>query len=346
MTPTVAVVLVNYNGLADTRQCLRSLSALTYPRWFPVVVDNASRDDPTPIITTEFPGCPVLRNPVNGGWAGGNNVGIDFARQHHADYVILLNNDTTVAPELIDRLVATALANPGYGVLGPVIRHFDPPHDVQTDGCTFNAPGRPEFFQRLPVRLERRATPAVTEVDIVNGCCLMVATPVFRKIGRIDEKFFLIHEESDFCLRARAAGFHCGVIGEALVWHKGSQSFRRSGLRVQRYFDARNLLLLLSKHGYLPGPRRGRVASLVAYMKYAYARYEFEQTAGCDDAATAVLEGVCDAVARRFGPHRLRSRPVLPLLRRLFEFRRVRAGLEFRVSIARVSSPVRLGAMT
>ena len=327
MTPTVGVVLVNYNGLADTHACLRSLAALTYPCWFPVVVDNASRGDPAGIIATEFPGCSVLRNRLNGGWAGGNNTGIRFALHHGADYVVLLNNDTTVAPELLDRLVSAAEAHRGFGVFGPVIRNFDPPHDVQTDGCVFNMPDRPEFFQRRVVPLRNNDPPAVTDVDIVNGCCLMASTALFRKIGLIDERFFLVHEEADFCLRVRRAGLRCGVLAEALVFHKGSQSFRRSGLRGGRYYDIRNLFLLLMKHGYLPGPRRGRLRSLLNYAKYAYARYEIERNAGCADAAVAVLEGVCDALTRTFGPHRPGgSRRLLPLLQRVFERRRQQAG--------------------
>ncbi len=90
--------------------------------------------------------------------------------------------------------------------------------------------------------------PTITDVDIVNGCCMMVRAEVLARVGLIDERFFLIHEESDFCLRARQAGFKCGVMAEALVWHKGSSSFKRSGKRWQRYYDARNLYLLLSKH--------------------------------------------------------------------------------------------------
>jgi GT2 family glycosyltransferase len=338
MTPTVGVVLVNFNGLADTRQCLRSLAALTYPRWFPVVVDNASRDDPTPILANEFPGCPVLRNSANGGWAGVVAAGIRFALDHRADHVVLLNNDTSVAPSLLDRLVAAAESHRGHGALGPVIRHFDPPHDVQTDGCVFNAPGRPEFFQRRPVPLTESDPPAVTDVDIVNGCCLMTSAAVLRKVGPIDERYFLVHEESDFCLRVRRAGLRCGVLGEALVWHKGSQSFRRSGLRVQRYYDARNLLLLLCQHGYLPDPRRGRLRSLIEYAKYAYARYEAEADAGCVDAADAVLEGVCDALSRHYGPHRPGPRLLLPLLRQVFEFRRKRPSVR---QVSNLSFPPR-----
>jgi GT2 family glycosyltransferase len=339
MTPTVGIVLVNYNGLADTRDCLRSLAGIDYPRWFPVVVDNASADDPTTTIESEFPGCPVIRNAVNGGWAGGNNFGIRFCLDRHADYVILLNNDTRVDPKLIDRLMSAAEHQRGFGIIGPVIRDFDPPSDIQTEGCTFNRPGRPDFFQRRAVPLGNGDVPTVTEVDIVNGCCMLIAAPVFRKIGLIDEQFFLVHEESDFCLRARKAGFRCGVIGEALVWHKGSQTIRRSGLRVQRYYDARNLLLLLSKHGYLPGKRSGRLRSLWRYFKYAYARYEAERDAGSDDAAQAVLEGVCDALARRYGQHRTGPRLGLGVLRAIFELRRGKIRTQYPVLSTRETAP-------
>src|SRR5204863_3144494 len=120
---------------------------------------------------------------------------------------------------------------------------LEEPDTVMTDGCVFNAPGYEGFFQRRPVPLAPGALPRVTEVDIVNGCCMMIAAPVFRRVGLVDERFFLIHEESDFCLRARRAGFRCGVLGEVLVWHKGSSSFKRTGRQTQRYYDARNLYL-------------------------------------------------------------------------------------------------------
>ena len=74
--------------------------------------------------------------------------------------------------------------------------------------------------------------PTVVPVDIVNGCCMMVRADVFRRVGLIDDRFFLIHEEADFCLRVLRAGFRCGVLAEGLVWHKGSSTFKRSGKRV------------------------------------------------------------------------------------------------------------------
>ncbi len=307
-------VLVNYNGLDDTRRCLRSLAE----RDRVVVVDNASATDPTPELRREFPWCDFVRNPVNGGWAGGNNVGIRHALSRGAGSVLLLNNDTVAAPELVTRLDAAADAWPRFGVLGPVIRRLEPPHEVMTDGVVFNGPGEPGFFQRKEVPLVDAAVPAVTEVDIVNGCCMLVRKDVFDKIGLVDERFFLVHEESDLCLRARRAGFLSGVLGEALVWHRGSSAFSRSGKRLQRYYDTRNLCLLLGNHARLPGGR-GPLRSRWEFLKYSYYRYALEREAGRPDAADAVLEGLFDALTRRFGPYAARRRPALPLLRSLFE---------------------------
>jgi GT2 family glycosyltransferase len=314
--PNVWIVLVDYNGADDTRRCLRSLAALDPPART-VVVDNASAAEVAPLLRPEFPWADFVRSPVNGGWAGGNNVGLRHALAHGADLVALLNNDTVVAPDFAGRLAAAAQAHPRFGILGPVIRFLDPPHEVQTDGVLFNRPNRPGFFPRRPVELVRRDPPHVVEVDIVNGCCLMVRRDVVEAIGLVDEQFFLIHEESDYCLRARRAGFACGVVAEALVWHKGSSTFGREGKRYQRYYDARNLVRLVAKHGGLRGAR-GVARSLAHHLRYAYHRYAIEREHGFDDSATAVVEGLYDAAVGRYGPYPLRSRPGLGLVRRAF----------------------------
>jgi GT2 family glycosyltransferase len=318
MAGSVWVVPVNFNGLEDTRKCLRSLAGLSAPASV-VVVDNASKDDPTAVLKAEFPWAHVVRNGTNGGWSGGNNTGIRFALDRGGGFVILLNNDTTVHPELVSRLLAAAAAHPEYGVIGPVIRYMDEPDQTMTDGTVFNRPGYPGFLQREAVPERTTDPPTVADVDIVNGCCMMVRAEVFRRVGLIDDRFFLIHEESDFCLRVREAGWKCGVLAEALVWHKGSSAFKRSGKRWQRYYDTRNLGLLLSKH--LARTRTGRrdVASYAHYLRYAYHRYCHEREDGQPDAADAVLEGLVDVATRKFGPYRSRERWAVPVLRCVFE---------------------------
>ena len=324
MTRKVAIVVVNYNGLADTQRCLRSLRAIATPGVFTVVVDNASAEDPRPILQPEFPECRYVRNPRNEGWAGGNNSGICVALEQGAEWVLLLNNDTEADPRLVERLLEAAAAHSDYGVLGPVINFLEEPDTLMTDGCVFNEAGYDGFFQRKPVPVTPKGLSQVTEVDIVNGCCMMIAAPVFRRIGLVDERFFLIHEESDFCLRARRAGFRCGVLGEVLVWHKGSSSFKRTGRQIQRYYDARNLYLLLRKHASDSKRARGPWPSRLTYLKYVYYRYSIEQENGQPEAADAVLRGVLDALTGRYGPASMTARPGLGVLRKLFELVRRR----------------------
>jgi GT2 family glycosyltransferase len=319
---STAIVVVNFNGLDDTRRCLRSIAAIGDPSVAAIVIDNGSEVNPVASLREEFPWCLAERLPANTGWAGGNNAGIRLALERGAEQVILLNNDTTVHPRLVDRLLTAARSNPDFGVLGPVICFMDEPDVVMTDGCLFNRPEEPGFFRRkaVPLGAGGGGPPAVIEVDIVNGCCMMIDARVLRSIGLIDERFFLIHEESDFCLRARNAGYRCGVIDDALVWHKGSSSFKRVGSRVQRYYDSRNLYLLLRKHsaGSVEG-RREAGASWVEYAKYLYYRYCIEREHGQAEAADAVLEGLCDALAGRFGGRQAGTRLAAPALSWVFE---------------------------
>jgi GT2 family glycosyltransferase len=153
---------------------------------------------------------------------------------------------------------------------------------------------------------------------------MMISAAVFRRIGLIDERFFLIHEEADFCLRSRQAGFRCGVLNRGLVWHKGSTSFKRSGKQIQRYYDARNLYLLLRKHAAVSGRMRGPWQSRLTYLKYIYYRYSIERENAQHEAADAVLRGLLDALTGRYGPAPATARLGLSVVRGLFEMVRQR----------------------
>lgn len=310
----VAIVLVDYNGLDDTRKCLESLKHLTAPAEI-IVVDNASAQIVSDALKVAHPGVHFLRSPANGGWAGGNNLGMQHALHIDADLVLLLNNDTAVEPQFVERLVKAADAYPNHGILGPVIRFMAEPHEVQTEGVRFNTPHEPGFFQRVAIPLRTTDPPTVVDVDIVNGCCLMVRRRVIETIGFIDEKFFLIHEESDFCLRAQDAGFRLGVIAEALVFHKGSSTFEREGRGLQRYYDARNLLRLLRKHRGQRG-RRTPWHGFTHALRYALSRYALEREKGYRESADSVLEGLYDGMTRRYGERSSGWRPGFSLMKR------------------------------
>jgi GT2 family glycosyltransferase len=311
-----AVVLVNFNGLTDTLECIQSL--LKCPKTFRIiVVDNASKNDEHRQIADAFPNIEVIASRENRGWSGGNNLGIARAFAPDAtecfqgatgippaDIVLLLNNDTVVHPEVMME-IRQAISQ-GFDLVGPVINEYIDRDIVQTEGTAFNLKNSDGFFSTISVPKCDRAPSKVLDVDIVNGCAVAFTRKVYETIGPIDDRFFLICEESDFCLRAKDAGFHCGVIGRSLVFHKHSATFRRSGNALQRYYGARNLWLLLKKHKYGVG-RKTRSQSILAYLRHMYHLFCFELEQDKPLAAKAVVNGVADAWIGRFGKMRERN---------------------------------------
>ncbi|MEO8071118.1 MAG: glycosyltransferase family 2 protein [Acidobacteriota bacterium] len=299
-TRRVSIVVLNYNGLEDTLRCLESLRDLADPADV-ILVDNGSRVNPVAEATRTFPGLQVIETGENLGYAGGNNRGIRYAIERGAEYILILNNDTVVAPSIVHALLGAFDADPKLGVVGPVVNFMDERDAVMTDGVAFNPGPGTEFFRRIVVPVD--ATAAVVPVDIVNGCCMMLSADLVARVGMFDEQFFIVHEESDLCLRALRAGFGCAVLGQSLVWHKGSSAFERSGRELQRYFDARNLHHLLARHtGHVAKSRPWR-STLLHYLRYAFYRYDIELEAGKPAAAKAVVDGLYDGFTNRYGPY-------------------------------------------
>ena len=324
---SIWVVVLSYNGLEDTRKCLASVAAaVDRPGVTTLLVDNGSTDGTAAAVAAEFPWCRIHTVVENRGPAAGNNAGIQVALAAECDWIVLLNNDTTVDAALIDRLREAAEANPEYAVLGPVIYFMSDPKTVMTDGCIFNAPHFNGFFQRKVVPLNWSRPPAATEVDVVNGCCMMVRADVFRRIGLFDEQMFIYHDETDLCLRAIEAGYKPGVIDHALIWHKGSATFASTGKRSARYYDARNLMYVLRKHGRARTRRRTPLQSAAMYFRYMYYWYCAEREAGHVQSANAVIEGICDGMAGRTGRYVEREHTLLRPIRFGFEFMRRRRG--------------------
>ena len=328
------IVVLSYNGLADTRKCLASVAAARRPGVTVLLVDNGSTDGTAVAVEGEFPWCRVVTVKENRGPAAGNNAGIRAASDAGADWILLLNNDTTVHPELIDRLRDAVRAHPDYAVIGPVIKFMDDPNVVMTDGCIFNDPGYNGFFQRKPVPVTEGNPPEITDVDVVNGCCMLINVETLRRIGLFDEGMFIYHDETDLCLRVAEGGGRLGVIDHALVWHKGSATFKSTGKRTARYYDARNLLYVLRKHQGARRHGRTRVQSAMMYLLYMYYWYCTEREEGHEQAADAVIEGILDGMVGRQGRYEERRRPLVAPIRLVFEVLRRRPRRESSASQA------------
>jgi GT2 family glycosyltransferase len=238
----VWVVIPVWNGCQDTVECLTSLAGLRWPRLEVLVVDNGSVDGTAEVLASRFPAVTVLRLPRNTGYTGGCNVGMRHAFAHGADAVLLLNNDTVIEPEAVQRLVAAGAAWPRPALLSPLILYHGAPDVVWYGG------GRVDLASGVTVHehSESRHYPTETyRTQWANGCACLLSRRAYETLGGLDPAYFASYEDVDLSLRARRAGLDVVVVPGAKVWHKVSASWRGQG---QFYFyTVRNRLYLLRK---------------------------------------------------------------------------------------------------
>ena len=224
MSARVAIIVLNWNGKSLTLECLDSLQVLDYPSAEIMVVDNASTDGSVEAIRERYgDNITVIANESNLGFSQGNNVGIERALRDGADFILLLNNDTVVDPQLVTHLVDPLIAEPKIGISGPKIYYYDPPDQIWfAGGEVFLGRG---ITRHVGIRetdtgqFDRRA-----DTDYITGCALMAGRAVFEKVGLLDPSYRAYFEDTDFCMRARRAGFRIVYVPEGKVWHKVSAS--------------------------------------------------------------------------------------------------------------------------
>lgn len=246
--PSVAVIVLNWNGLEDTSACLASLGRVDYPSFRVVVVDNGSTDGSPARLLERFPNVTLIELERNLGYAGGNNAGLRHAIEMGVDYALLLNNDTEVAPEFLRQLVETAEADPRVGMVGPTIYYYDHPDVIWSAGGAIDWRRGKTWMVCLnePDRGQCGTEPRI--VDFVTGCAMLVRREVMERVGLLDERFFLYYEEVEWCTRARRAGFKVLHLPAAHVWHKIPLDARGDSPEVH-YYMTRNRLLFLRLAG-------------------------------------------------------------------------------------------------
>jgi GT2 family glycosyltransferase len=301
-SPRVFIIILNWNGLEDTLECLASLASLDYPAYDVVVVDNGSTDGSVRAIRACFPLVMVIENEENLGFVGGNNVGLRYALDSGADYVLLLNNDTVIDPRFLTELVRVTEADERIGIASPVIFYYDAPDEIWTAGAAIDwATGS---TQRLRAGEAAREDETYFDVDFVSGCALLAKREVVEKTGFLDSDFFLYYEEADWCVRARNEGFCIVCVPEARIWHKVSRSVGVSS-PVISYYMARNALLFLRKH--LTGVQwvLSSVRHLVSMARSVLSAYVRHDNAHRRANARAQVLGVWDFVRGRLGGVRM-----------------------------------------
>jgi GT2 family glycosyltransferase len=219
----IIIIVLNWNRADDTITCLESLAQADLGNAHVLVVDNGSRDDSVAAIRRRFPAQDVLPLPENRGYAGGNNAGIEVALAKGAGAVLLLNNDTRVAPDFLDPLVWAMNSGRKVAAVSSAILRMERPEILDAAYMELHY-GHGIVHRRGVNALPGEGFDECRSIEVAIGCSLLIKAGALSQVGLFDESYFAYHEEVDWCVRARKAGFDILYQPLSRVWHAGSKS--------------------------------------------------------------------------------------------------------------------------
>jgi len=249
----IYILILNYNGYDDTEKCLKTLYKLEDNSYEieKVVVDNGSSHDQLKSLKnflSEFKLIKLIENKKNLGFAKGNNVGIKYALDNGADYILLLNNDTKIEMNFLENLIKL-----DYPISSPVVkfREFkeNPKLIYDLGGYVNWWTGRTTHLNLYGKEYKKKNN-GVVECDYVAGCCMLVKREVFERIGLLDERYFIYFEDVDFCVTAKKNGFKVAVDKESVIWHKLGGSMDRWSNRAIYHHLVGNFIFITKHLGW------------------------------------------------------------------------------------------------
>lgn len=217
------IILLHYGDIQDTKQCIQSLEKNVKSFRSIVVVNNDPHIDIHKQLEKKTSRT-YINSGKNVGFAAGVNIGIKFALDQGAEYIVLVNNDTVVSSDFITPTLAVFEKNEKVGIAAPLIQfeknnttYFDFGGNIQKyTGKTYHT-NTQKILKKQPF-----------QAAYVSGCCMIIRREVFEEVGLFDPKFFLYYEDVDFCLRARECGFQIYVVPSARITHSLSKTVGES----------------------------------------------------------------------------------------------------------------------
>ncbi len=251
-SPKVSIIILNWNGKEDTIECLKSLNKLYYNNYDIILIDNGSIDNSIEYIHQYFPNLKIIENKINLGFAGGNNIGIDIAINNGAEYILLLNNDTIVDPNLLNELINVALSNTKIAFVGSKIYYYDfygKKNVINYAGgklCIWRGVARHIGINQI----DNAQFDFNKEVDYIEGSCLLVKVDIIKKIGYLNPDMFTYWEDIDWCIRGKKAGYKLLYAYKAKMWHKIG-SYKKEKSKKAYYYNGRNIFIIIKQHASL-----------------------------------------------------------------------------------------------
>jgi GT2 family glycosyltransferase len=264
----VCVVTVNYNTAEDTNAFLQSLKHVKSPdiELSTIVVDNGSKEAYT--LPENLKAATLIRSETNTGFSGGYNIGMKEALKRDADYILIVNNDTEMDPDMITNLLQVLESDPKIGLTTPKI-YFAKGHEFHKDrykphelGKVFwYAGGHTDWNNVMSIHrgideVDHGQYDKTEEIDFASGCCMMFKREVLEKVGLLDDRYFLYYEDADLNERVKRAGYKVFYVPTAKLIHINAASTGGAGNVLHDYFITRNKMLF----GMTYAPLRTKLA--------------------------------------------------------------------------------------
>ena len=212
--PLVSVIVLNWNGKKYLKDCFTSLKNQTYSNFEIVLVDNASQDGSVKFVKKNFPEIKIIENKENLGFAEGNNKGMRLVK---GKYIFILNNDTKIDKNCLERLIEVTGRNNKIGMLSPKILSFKNPKSIDSVGLNIYFDGMSRGRGRM--EMDEGQYNQDKEILLPSGCAALYQKKMLDEIGLFDENFFAYCEDTDLGLRGRLAGWKAISVPSAIVYH-------------------------------------------------------------------------------------------------------------------------------
>lgn len=240
---SITTVILTWNSADFINSCLTSLTQ-SHRATDIIVVDNNSSDNTRSIVESNFPKVHLIDTGANLGYAGGNNVGIKQALINNTDYIFIINPDTHIDKNCIDALLNRMKNEKQLAAVSPKIYSCST-NDIWFAGAQVNlvTGNTPQLNGK-----DNGQYDAISYTERLTGCAMMVSKDAIKRVGLMDERFFLFYEETDWSMRFIKSGYRLGVEQSAKFWHNASASTGGYTSPLYHYYMTRNRLLFMQKH--------------------------------------------------------------------------------------------------
>ena len=249
MKNKVYICIVTWNSEKYLSDLFLSLHNMDYDKsdWHLVVVDNGSKDKTKDILaswqTKMHNFDTIIHNTENKGFAEGTNQAIKYALDQKADNIALLNDDTVVEPDWLTKIVEAMDKDKNLGLVQPLITRYPDTSKVNKFGNAYQYLGF-GFCYGEGESIKNFNTNSY-EPAYLSFTAVVIRPEVLKSIGLLDNNYFSYHEDSDFCFRARLAGWSMLALSSAVVHH--NYKFPSKKNKIRYFWLEKNRYYLLLK---------------------------------------------------------------------------------------------------